>query len=53
VCVYIYIYNLVGNSEGNKLLGFPVRKGEDNIKTDLRVIGWGGMDCSHLAQDRD
>jgi hypothetical protein len=26
---------------------------EDNIKTDLREIGWGDMDWIHLAQDRD
>jgi hypothetical protein len=26
---------------------------EDNIKMDLREIGWGGMDWIHLAQDRD
>jgi hypothetical protein len=24
----------------------------DNIKTDLREIGWGGMDWIDLAQDR-
>jgi hypothetical protein len=26
---------------------------EDNIKMDLREIGWGGMDWIHLAHDRD
>jgi hypothetical protein len=26
---------------------------EDNIKMDLREIGWGGMDWIYLAQDRD
>jgi hypothetical protein len=26
---------------------------EDNIKMDLREIGLGGMDCIHLAQERD
>jgi hypothetical protein len=26
---------------------------EDNIKMDLRVIGWGGTDQIHLAQDID
>jgi hypothetical protein len=26
---------------------------EDNIKMDLREIGWGGMDWIHLAQDMD
>jgi hypothetical protein len=25
----------------------------DNIKMDLRDIGWGGMDWIDLAQDRD
>jgi len=25
----------------------------DNIKMDLREIGWGGVDWIHLAQDRD
>jgi hypothetical protein len=25
----------------------------DNIKMDLRAIGWGGMDWIDLAQDRD
>jgi hypothetical protein len=30
----------------------PLRR-EDNIKMDLREIGWGGVDWIHLAQDRD
>jgi hypothetical protein len=25
----------------------------DNIKMDLREIGWSGMDWIHLTQDRD
>jgi hypothetical protein len=25
----------------------------DNIKIDLREIGWDGMDCIDLVQDRD
>jgi hypothetical protein len=25
----------------------------DNIKMDLREMGWGGMDWLDLAQDRD
>jgi hypothetical protein len=25
----------------------------DNIKMDIREIGWGGMDLIELAQDRD
>jgi hypothetical protein len=30
---------------------FP--KCEDNVKMDIRVIGWGGMDWIDLAQGRD
>lgn len=26
---------------------------EDNIKLNLREIGWKGIDWIHLAQDRD
>jgi hypothetical protein len=28
-------------------------KGEDNIRMDLREMGWEGVDWMHLAQDRD
>jgi hypothetical protein len=44
---------LVGKSEGNRLLGGPRCRWVDNIKTDLRKIGWGGMNWIHMAQDRD
>jgi hypothetical protein len=29
------------------------RRWEDNIKMDLHEVGWRGMDCIDLAQDRD
>jgi hypothetical protein len=29
------------------------RRWEDNIKMELREIGWGGMDWVNLAQGRD
>jgi PAS domain-containing protein len=32
---------LVGNPEGRRLLGRPRRIWEDNIKVDLRDVGWG------------
>jgi hypothetical protein len=35
---------LVGNSEGKRALGRPKRRQEDNIKTDLREISWGGVE---------
>jgi hypothetical protein len=44
---------LVGKPEGKRPLGRPRRRWEDNIKMDLREIGWGGMDRIDLAQDRD
>jgi hypothetical protein len=38
-------YNiLVGKPEGKRPLGRHRRGWEDNIKMDLREIGWGGMD---------
>jgi hypothetical protein len=44
---------LVGKPEGRRPLGRPMHKWEDNIKMDLRQVGWGGMDWISLAQDRD
>jgi hypothetical protein len=43
----------VGKPKRKKPLGRPRRRWEDNIKMDLREIGWGGMDWIDLAQDRD
>jgi hypothetical protein len=44
---------LVGKPEEKRPLGRPRRRWEDNIRIDLREIGWGGMDWIHLAQNRD
>jgi hypothetical protein len=44
---------LVGKPEGRRPLGRPRRRWEDNIKIDLREVGWGGADWIDLAQDRD
>jgi hypothetical protein len=44
---------LVGKPEGKRPLGRPICGWVDNIKMDLRKIGWDGMDCIELAQDRD
>jgi hypothetical protein len=47
-------YNiLVERPEGRRPLGRPRRRWEDNIKMDLRDIGFGDVDWIHLAQDRD
>jgi hypothetical protein len=44
---------LVGKPEGKRPLGRPRRRWDDNIKMDLREMGWGGVDWIDLAQDRD
>jgi hypothetical protein len=44
---------LVGKPEGKRPLGRQRCRWVDNIKMDLREIGWHGMDWIHLAQDRD
>jgi hypothetical protein len=42
----------VGKPEGKKPLGRLLRW-VNNIKMDLREIGYGGMDWGDLPQDRD
>jgi hypothetical protein len=44
---------LVGNPEGKKPLRRPRRRWVDNIKMDLREIGWNSVDWIHLAQGKD
>jgi hypothetical protein len=39
---------VVGQPKGKKPLGRPRRSWEDNIKMDIREIGWGGMHWNHL-----
>jgi hypothetical protein len=44
---------LMGKPEEKRPLGRPRCRWMDNIKMDLREVGWGGMDWIDLAQDRD
>jgi hypothetical protein len=44
---------LVGKPEGKRPLGRPRRRWLNNIKIDLREIGWDGVDWSDMDQDRD
>jgi hypothetical protein len=44
---------LVGKPVGKRPLGRPRCRWVDNIKMDLRELGWGGMDWIDLAQDRN
>jgi hypothetical protein len=44
---------LVGMPEEKRPLGRPRRRWMNNIKMDLREIGWDGMDLIDPAQNRD
>jgi hypothetical protein len=39
--------------EGNRPLGRPRRRWEDNVRTHLKAIFWEDEDCVDLAEDRD
>jgi hypothetical protein len=43
----------VGKLKGKSPLARQRRRWVDNIKMDLREIGWCGMDWIDLAEDRD
>jgi hypothetical protein len=44
---------LVGKLEGQRPMGRPRRRWEDNIKIDVEEVGGGHGDWMELAQDRD
>ncbi|KAJ4444290.1 hypothetical protein ANN_06082, partial [Periplaneta americana] len=44
---------VVGRPEGKRPLERPRRRWEDNIKMDLREVGYDDRDWINLAQDRD
>jgi hypothetical protein len=56
-CIVLYLIKMVtfhiGRPDGRRPLGRPRRRWEDNIKIDLREIGFGDVDWIHLAQHRD
>jgi predicted small integral membrane protein len=45
--------DLVGKPEGRRPLLKTQHSWEDNLKINLKEMGWGGMDWIDLAQDRD
>jgi hypothetical protein len=47
--IIFWLENLNGKDHTRR----PRRRWEDNIRLDLRKIGWEGVDWIHLAQDRD
>jgi hypothetical protein len=44
---------LVGKPEGKRPIGSPRHRCANNIKIDLREVGWDGMDWIDLAEDRN
>jgi hypothetical protein len=44
---------LMGKPEGKRPLGRQRHRLVDNIKMDVRVIGWDGMNWIDVAQDKD
>ncbi|KAJ4450211.1 hypothetical protein ANN_01618 [Periplaneta americana] len=44
---------LVGRPEGKRPLGRPRRRWEDNVKMDLKAVGYNDREWINLAQDRD
>jgi hypothetical protein len=50
---YKWICEYMGKPEGKRPLGRRSNMWENNIKMNMREIGWGGVDWIDLAQDRD
>jgi hypothetical protein len=44
---------LVRKPEAKRPVGRPRRRWVDNIKMDLRELGWDGVDWINMTQDRD
>jgi hypothetical protein len=44
---------LVRKTEGKRPLGRPRRRWLDNIRMDLGEVGWGDVDWTCLAQDKN
>jgi hypothetical protein len=47
------VKNLVGKLEWKRPLRRPRSRWQDNVKMNLREIGFGCVDWIHLVQDRD
>jgi hypothetical protein len=43
----------MGKPETKRLLGRRRRRWVDNVRMDLREVGWDGADWMDMAQDRD
>jgi hypothetical protein len=45
-------YTIVSKPEGRSPFGIPERRRDDNIKVDLKDIGYEVVDWINVAQDR-
>lgn len=45
--------DLVRKPEGERPVGRPTGKFEDNVKVDLKGMGWYCVECINPAQDND
>jgi hypothetical protein len=52
-CLNYMCLVLVRRPDGKRPLGRPRSRWRSNIKVGLEEVGWGGMDWSAVAQDRD
>jgi hypothetical protein len=43
---------LAADLEGKRPFGRPCHRWEDNIRMDLKEIGWEGVGWMHVAEDR-
>lgn len=49
-----YLYNIwLGKYKEKRRLGKPRRRWKNNVKMDLKGLGWESTHCIQLAQDRD
>jgi hypothetical protein len=44
---------LVAKPEEQRTLGRPRLRWENNIKMNVKEVGWEGVDSIYVAQDRD
>jgi hypothetical protein len=47
------MWNIGGKADGRRPLRRSRRRWVNNIKMDLRWVGWGDIDWFDLVQDRD
>jgi len=50
--IYFSVLHM-GKPEGKRPLVRPRHRWENNIRMDLRELGWECVDWIHLAEDRD